>query len=129
MTDFEKVSQWVLENYDVEVDLGQMTCFTGHETKFIFIHHNFNLEKNGLFALLHEVGHAMQESYEENQFGANRYKKVCDLDHPKKFKMLQFMNEVNAWDNGLALAKELDIQIDMKAWTKAKEEALMTYYV
>jgi hypothetical protein len=39
------------------------------------------------------------------------------------------MNEVNAWDNGLALANELGIQIDMKAWTKAKEEALMTYYV
>lgn len=129
MTNFERVSNWVKDNYDVDVQFGQVTAFLGHRTKKIFIHHNYNLEKNGLIALLHEVGHAMQPSEDEDVFGPNRYKTIDDLEKPKKYKMLQFMNEVDAWDRGEALALELGIQLDMKRWTKEKEEALETYYV
>lgn len=129
MTNFEKVSNWVKENHGVDVVLGQMTLFMGHREKRIFIHHNYNLEKNGLFALLHEVGHVLQPAHENDKFGPNRYKTICDIEKPKKWKMLQFMNEVDAWDRGLSLANELGIEINMKHWTASKEEALETYYV
>jgi hypothetical protein len=43
--------------------------------------------------------------------------------------MLQFLNEVDAWDRGESIALELNIQLDKKRWTKEKEEALLTYYV
>lgn len=126
MTNFEKVSQWLKENYDVDVKLGQMTCFLGHGAKRIFIHHNFNLEKNGLIALLHEAGHVTQP---EGKVGPNRYKSICDIEKPKKFKMLRFMNEVDAWDKALEIAEELGIELDMKRWNEQKDEALETYYV
>jgi len=129
MTNFEKVSKWVKDNYDIEVKLGQMTCFMGHSVGRIFIHHNYNLEKNGLIALLHEVGHVMQPSQDEDKFGPNRYKTVCDIEKPKKWRMLQFINEVDAWDRGEALALELGIELDQSRWTQQKEEALETYYV
>ena len=59
MTDFQKVSQWLKENCDVDVKFGQTTSYIGGSVRTIFIHHNYNLEKNGLIALLHEAGHAI----------------------------------------------------------------------
>jgi hypothetical protein len=129
MTDFQKVSKWLKENCDVDVKLGQTTSYIGGSVRTIFIHHNYNLEKNGLIALLHEAGHAIQPSEDEDIFGPSRYKVVDDLEHPKEFKMLQFLNEVDAWDRGESIALELNIQLDKKRWTKEKEEALLTYYV
>ena len=126
MTDFQKVSNWVKDNCNVDVELGNMTAFLGHRSGKIFIHHNYNLEKNGLIALLHEVGHALQT---DEQYGPNHYKNVDDLEKPKEFKMYQFMNEVDAWNQGLWLAQELGIEIDKKRWQKQMEEALLTYYV
>ena len=123
--DFQKVVEF-LADMNIEVVLNQMTCFMGHSVGKIFIHHNYNLEKNGLYALLHEAGHVLQD---DTQFGANHYKKIDDDEQPKKYKMYQFMNEVNAWDNGYSLAFELGIQLDEKGFHKSKEEALLTYYV
>lgn len=128
MTDFEKVSKWLKENKDIDVKLGQITSYMS-PTNTIFIHHNFRLDKNGLFALLHEAGHSLQPSEKEDKFGPNRYKNVCDMEKPKEFKMLRFLNEVDAWERGWNLATELGIEINKRDWLKIKEEALQTYYV
>ena len=122
---FQKVVDF-LNDLGIDVVLNQMTCFMGWDTRKIFIHHNYNLEKNGLYALLHEAGHVLQD---DTQFGPNHYKKIDDDEQPKKYKMYQFMNEVNAWDNGYNLALELGIRLDEKGFHKSKEEALLTYYV
>ena len=124
-TDFQKVVNF-LQDIDVEVRLSQLTCFMGSSTNVIHIHHNYNLSKNGLYALLHEAGHVLQT---DTKFGPNHYKRIDDDEQPKKFKMYQFMNEVNAWDNGWDLALKLGIRIDEKEFHKCKEEALLTYYV
>lgn len=123
--DFQKVVDF-LNDMNIEVVLNQMTCFMGHSVGKIFIHHNYNLEKNGLYALLHEAGHALQD---DTPYGSNHYKKIDDDEQPKKYKMYQFMNEVNAWDNGHDLALTLGIKLDERAFHKSKEEALLTYYV
>jgi len=39
----------------------------------------------------------------------------------------RLMNEIDAWDKGLKIAKELGLDINMKAWEREKEEALITY--
>ena len=122
---FQKVVDF-LNNLGIDVVLNQMTCFMGWDNRKIFIHHNYNLEKNGLYALLHEAGHVLQD---DTHFGPNHYKKIDDDEQPKKYKMYQFMNEVNAWDNGYNLALELGIRLDEKGFHKSKEEALLTYYV
>ena len=48
MTDFQKVSQWLKENCDVDVKLGQTTSYIGGSVRTIFIHHNYNLENKKL---------------------------------------------------------------------------------
>lgn len=123
--DFQKVVDF-LNDINIEVVLNQMTCFMGHQSGKIFIHHNYNLEKNGLYALLHEAGHVLQD---DTPYGSNHYKKIDDDEQPKKYKMYQFMNEVNAWDNGYDLALTLGIKLDEKGFHKSKEEALLTYYI
>lgn len=129
MTDFQKVSSWVKTHFKTDVKLSNSTVYVGGETNTIFIHHNYNLEKNGLISLLHEVGHVMQPSVDDKMFGPNRYKVIDDLDNPKQFQMLQFMNEVDAWNRGEELIQILDLNVDMKRWNKEKEESLLTYYV
>lgn len=129
MTDFQKVLSWVKTHFKTDVKLSNSTVYVGGETNTIFIHHNYNLEKNGLISLLHEVGHVMQPTVDDEKFGPNRYKVIDDLDHPKKFQMLQFMNEVDAWNRGEELIRILDLNVDMKRWNKEKEESLLTYYV
>jgi hypothetical protein len=123
---FQKVVDYLKDNCDVDVKLGGTTAYLGMGLRRIFIHHNHNLEKNGLYALLHEAGHVLQD---DTQFGPNHYKRIDDTEQPKKYNMYQFMNEVNAWDNGYDLALELGIKIDKKSWGKLKEESLLTYYV
>ena len=120
---FNKLSQFVKDDLGIDVRLGQITAFMGHKNKTIFIHHNHNLKKNGLYTLLHEVGHAYQNKSE------NHFKQVDEDRTPKKFSMYKFMNEVNAWDKGLQIAKELNIKVDENQYNKLKEESLLTYYV
>jgi hypothetical protein len=122
---FQKVVDY-LKTRGIYVQLSTSTNFFGGGVNLINIHHNYNLEKNGLFALLHEVGHSLQNT---EVFGPNHYKRIDDDDQPTKFNMYRFMNEVDAWDRGERLAEELGIQIDKKEFSKSKEEALLTYYV
>jgi hypothetical protein len=122
---FQKVVDY-LKTRGIYVQLSTSTNFFGGGVNLINIHHNYNLEKNGLFALLHEVGHSLQNT---EVYGPNHYKRIDDDDQPTKFNMYRFMNEVDAWNRGERLAEELGIQIDKKEFSKSKEEALLTYYV
>ena len=120
MTDFQKVSKYVKDDLGIDVKMGQITAFMGHKNKTIFIHHNHNLKKNGLYTLLHEVGHAYQNKYE------NYFKQIDEDKSPKKFNMYKFINEVNAWDKGLDIANKLGIKVDANEYNKVKEESLLT---
>lgn len=124
-TQFQKVVDYLKER-GIYVQLATTTNFIGGGVNLINIHHRHNLEKNGLYALLHEVGHSLQGTEE---FGPNHYKRIDDDEQPTKFKMYQFMNEVDAWNRGEKLAEELGIQINQRDWNKLREEALLTYYV
>ena len=122
---FQKVVDY-LKTRGIYVQLSTSTNFFGGGVNLINIHHRYNLEKNGLFALLHEVGHSLQNT---EVYGPNHYKRIDDDEQPTKFNMYRFMNEVDAWDRGERLARELGIQINKKEFSKSKEEALLTYYV
>lgn len=123
---FQKVVDYIFKEKGVTVQLSDSTCFLGHDIKVIFIHRSYNLEKNGLYALLHECGHALQTP---TNTGVNRYKNIDEDKNPKDFAMNRFINEVDAWDRGLSLANELGIQLDIKKFEKEKNTALLTYYV
>ena len=122
--DFQKIVDY-LKGRGIYVQLATSTNYFGGGVNLINIHHRYNLEKNGLFALLHEAGHSLQTS---DEFGPNHYRRIDDDEHPTKFNMYRFMNEVDAWDRGERLAEELGIQLNKKDFVKSKEEALLTYY-
>lgn len=123
---FQKVVDYIKQEKDVDVKLGGTTVYLGMGLKRIFVDYRYNLEKNGLYALLHEVGHALQP---QTNTGANFYKSIDDDRQPRKFAMYQFFNEVDAWERGYQLAEQLGIEIDDKQWVKERDEALLTYFV
>jgi hypothetical protein len=125
-SNFQKVVDYIFKEKGVRVQLSNSTCFLGHENKLIFIHRSYNLEKNGLYALLHECGHALQPV---TNTGVNCYKNIDEDEKPKEFAMNRFINEVDAWDRGLSLANKLGIKLDFKKFEKEKNTALLTYYV
>jgi len=127
-TQFQKVVNH-LSSSGVVVKLGGSSFFVNHPTQpTIIISNRLNKEKNGLFILLHEAGHSLQP---KNNVGVNAYKNIDIAENPnktKEFNMLMFMNEVDAWDRGEALANELKLEIDWKAFNKIKKECLLTYF-
>tara|TARA_Y100000768_G_scaffold363171_1_gene322595 strand:+ start:1251 stop:1658 length:408 start_codon:yes stop_codon:yes gene_type:complete len=118
---FKRVSDYLKEKFGINVLLGQMTAFMGHKNKKIFIHHNHNLEKNGLYSLLHEVGHVLQNDKD------NLFKTIDEDMYPRKFKFYQYINELNAWERGLLFANEFGIEVNIKDWVKIQKESLLTY--
>ena len=118
---FKRVSDYLKEKFEIDVLLGQITAFMGHKNKKIFIHHNHNLEKNGLYSLLHELGHVLQD---END---NFFKTIDEDKQPNKFKSYRYQNEKDAWDKGLRFAKSFGIEVNIKDWLKVRKESLQTY--
>ena len=123
---FQKVVDYIYNEKGVTVELSDSTCFMGHDQKIIYIHRNYNLEKNGLYTLLHECGHALQPV---TNVGVNCYKNIDEDSRPKEFAMKRFINELDAWEKGLKIANELGIRIDLKKYEKEKDIALLTYFV
>jgi hypothetical protein len=123
---FQKVVDYIYSVKGVQVELSDSTCFLGHKSKTIYIHRAYNLEKNGLFALLHECGHALQPV---TNVGVNCYKNIDEELKPQEFAMKRFINELDAWEKGLQIASELGIYIDIKKYEKEKDIALLTYFV
>lgn len=122
---FQKVVDFVKKEKGTEVSISTSTCFISTMNEIV-IHHNFDLERNGLIALLHEVGHALQPNSRDEW--VNSYKNVDDTEQPRKFAMLQFGNEMDAWNRGEALISELGLEVDMKRFNSEKNDALLTYF-
>ena len=123
--DFQSVCDYIKIKKGVIVKLGHGTSFMGHFNRMIFIHHNYDLTRNGLYALLHEVGHALQPP---TNVGSNSYKNIDDDLNKREFDMGRFINELDAWKIGLNIAKKLNITIDNREWNIQKNEALLTYW-
>jgi hypothetical protein len=123
--DFQTVSDYIKLKKGVVVKLGDITSFMGHFNRKIFIHHNYDLTKNGLYALLHEVGHSLQPP---TSIGSNSYKNIDEDEHKREYEMGRLLNELDAWNIGLGVAKKLNITINKKEWDNQKDEALLTYW-
>ena len=123
--DFQSVSDYIKSKKGVVVELGDITSFMGHFNRTIFIHHNYDLTRNGLYALLHEVGHSLQPP---TSVGSNSYKNIDEDENKKEFEMERFLNELDAWNIGLGIAKKLNLTINQNEWNVQKKEALLTYW-
>jgi hypothetical protein len=116
-----------LNDLGVNVTIDCVTyCIKTEDETSICIHHNYNLEKNGLIALLHEAGHVLQS---DETWGPNHYKNIDDMEKPKEYNMYQFINELDAWNRGWEIQKSLNLNVDKNQYQKQQREALLTYYV
>jgi len=125
MKPFEKVIDYIEKEKGTDVVLkSQSTCYIRSINR-IFLHHNFNMEKNGLVVLLHEVGHALQPNNHQAEVAC----KVEDGEATKKELCLAIWDtEVDAWERGKQLAKDLKLDVDWDRFYMKMEEGLQTYY-
>lgn len=125
MKPFEKVIQFIEEEKGTDVVLkSESTCYIRSVNR-LFMHFNFNMEKNGLMVLLHEVGHALQPENKQS-IVAQKYE---DGEATKKEVCLAIWEtELDAWERGEQLAKDLNLDIDWNIFYKKMQEGLQTYY-
>jgi hypothetical protein len=100
--EFKKVVEYIQKTKGVTVLLGHDTLFNGHFSREIIIHHNFDLNGNGLYALLRGCGEVYQPPIT-----------------PFTTLYEKYIRELEAWERGLQIARELKLKIDE---SKYKEE-------
>ena len=117
-TEFSRVVKYIQQLKGIKVVLGETTEYRGPFTRQIVIHHNYDLKKRGLVALLHECGHAMQSPI------------TTDIKSRQKwdYRYGKFMNELNAWELGMEIANELGMELNLKIWESEKKKSLITYF-
>lgn len=123
--DFKKVVEHIRETKGIDVELGHLTKFDGFFSRLITIHHNYDLKRNGLYVLLKECGHVLQPT---TNIGINEYKKLNSKTNPTEYKMGEFLKELDAWESGYKLAKNLGIQINKEEWENEKNKSLIEYF-
>ena len=109
--DFKKVSEYIQKTKGVTVILGHHTMFDGHFSRQISIHHNYDLTNRGLYKLLHECGKVFQ---------------TPEVDTLSKYQ--KFEREMEAWNGGLKLSKELGIDIDIDNYKVEQFNALVDFF-
>ena len=124
---FKKVVDYLKTHHDVTANLGSVTNYMKSK-KEITIHFNYDLNRNGLYTLLHEAGHALQPNEVNDVEGVNRYKGIDDLEKPRKYAMYLFLNEKDAWDRGWDLAEQLNLNLDIKDYNRERDISLLTYF-
>lgn len=89
-------------------------------------------KKNQMYSLLHECGHALaydSKGY-KNRFptmSKRRFKTAKVNSRTNTFKVEQIIEEHDAWERGLKLAKRLGIEIDKDDYTKYASRWVMSY--
>lgn len=77
-----------------------------------------------LFSLLHEIGHLTL--WRQSGFD-DRFPGYQKSERHKHFKAATVEEEIKAWDEGLKVAQELDIELDMKAWHRHRYDCIYSY--
>lgn len=122
---FKKVVDWLKSETGTDVVISNGTHYDAYNNRII-INYRYNLNKNGLYVLLHEAGHALQP---KTKTGANLYKAIDDLKKPNHFRMYQFINEQDAWNKAIYIASILKLDINPRDFNKIKEESLLSYFL
>jgi hypothetical protein len=101
------------------------------EKKIVLLSTKQNL-KHQLFSLLHECGHVMirctpKDFQEEYPVLAALENKEPEYRFPLRFYMEEIKEEIQAWDNGLLLAKILSIPIPKQEYYNFASRWVLRY--
>ena len=89
-------------------------------------------KKHQMYSLLHECGHALafESKGYKNRFptmSKRRFKTAKVNSRTNTFKVEQIIEEHDAWERGLKLARRLGIEIDKEDYNKYASRNVMTY--
>ena len=122
-----RLIKWVEDrNYEVVFKCGVESCFHDEE-KRIYIDLKLS-EKNQLYTLLHEIGHLIIFEGKDK-----RYIKQKNMEKDKRrirsyvYKVLLLREEIEAWELGRGLAKELNIWFDEEEYDQRMTKCIKTY--
>ena len=82
--------------------------------------------RSKLYALLHEVGHIerMTEDHCEHTFF---YQYLDNVEDNLRYRVRTVIEEVLAWHKAEKVAKDLDIELEKRAWQREVERAIELY--
>lgn len=123
--EFSRIAWFLRKKKGITVKLGSETTFTGHFSREIIIHHNYDLKTHGLMTLIYQCGTALQPS---TNIGVKSYRNIDKVKYPNNYKLGEFMCAVDAWDRGLEMVTELNLNIDMALFNREKEKYLLKYF-
>ena len=89
-------------------------------------------QKNQMYSLLHECGHALafESKGYQNRFptlSKQRFKTAKVNSRTNTFKVESILEEYDAWARGLSLAGRLGIEIDKEDYGRYASRNVMTY--
>ena len=89
-------------------------------------------KKNQMYSLLHECGHALafESKGYKNRFptmSKRRFKTAKVNPRTNTYKVEQIIEEHDAWERGLKLARRIGIEIDKEDYNKYASRNVMTY--
>lgn len=112
-----------LEDSGVAVEFGGKINGYFYEDDVITITNNQSLTSK-FYTLLHEAGHFLLKNRDDRFVQPDR-RNMTRLSQARRVKILH--EEFLAWDEGLKLAKELNLYIDQKQWERVSYKHLYDY--
>lgn len=84
--------------------------------------------KAWIYTMLHELGHAINRSKKSFSYRSWKLSELGESVTVDKVATIQIMREeIEAWETGLKIAKELMIEVDHKDYDKYASNCLMRY--
>lgn len=122
-----KVVNWLTElGFDLRIS---NTDYVNYTDKFICIN-AVQSTKSKLFSLLHECGHVIlfkKSTYSKDYKAIDMARMDGRSSRSDVFKYKKLREEIEAWEHGYILAKELGIKINKEEYDKFASKCFKSY--
>lgn len=126
---FDKIKSWV-EEKGYTLRFGSNDC-VDYELKEVVIYKNKYNTKHLIYSALHECGHIVTGNRDNYHIDYKSIIKADSIDgrhyrsHLYKYKKLK--EEIDAWEEGYILSKQLGIRINKDDYDKYAAKCFVTY--
>ncbi len=126
---FEKIRNWI-EDKGYSVRFGSYDC-VDYATKEVVIYNNRYSTKHLIYSALHECGHVVLGNRDNYCRDFKSIIKADSVDgrhyRSNLYKYKKLKEEIDAWEEGYTLSKQLDIKIDKDDYDHYAARNFITY--
>lgn len=126
---FDKIKSWV-EKKGYTLRFGNYDCVDYNE-KEVVIYKNKHNPKHLIYSALHECGHVVIGNRDNYHLDYKSIVKADSVDgrhyRSNLYKYKKLKEEIDAWEEGYILAKELGIRINKDDYDKYAARNFVTY--